>query len=253
MLPARSSPRRDRGDRSGGGGGGGGGRCWGPRFPLRGSRAPGAPCLGGAARLRGSGFARRSPSRRDGAELGTENEGGGVGGGRRGPARIPPPPPPPPVSRCWPPSFFSPRGPDPGGGVGEAAVPPPPPRPGKGAGGGGRHLVGTAGARGGGGLPVGGRAGEGTERPCLADPGSPLLPASPMAPQWPRVCPPHPSPRLRHGCPANLKPGPRLHRPDPSLRVKRPSPDSGRGGGFSSSLSSTRSCCHRAEASCARS
>lgn len=31
----------------------------GPRFPLRGSRAPGAPCLGGAARLRGSGSARR--------------------------------------------------------------------------------------------------------------------------------------------------------------------------------------------------
>ncbi|XP_055666481.1 collagen alpha-1(III) chain-like [Falco peregrinus] len=51
VLPARSSPRRDPGDRSGGGGG----RCWGPRFPLRGSRAPGAPCLGGAARLRGSG------------------------------------------------------------------------------------------------------------------------------------------------------------------------------------------------------
>lgn len=47
----------------------------GPRFPLRGSRAPGAPCLGGAARLRGSGSARRDPSRRDGAEPGTEDEG----------------------------------------------------------------------------------------------------------------------------------------------------------------------------------
>lgn len=76
------------GGRAGALAGGPGSRCGAPGVA-------GAPCLGGAARLRGfSGSARRSPSRRDGAELDTEEEdgGGGVGGGRRGPARITPPP-----------------------------------------------------------------------------------------------------------------------------------------------------------------